>query len=113
MEKHIFAAASFYNKKYFFDEACADIPGGVQAELSAFCKSAAEMIQGIFYAAYDDNDIIFGSQSAEDDLNFDEIGARLITDRMVDENPELVKSLRLWHALYKTEQGKKIRKQYS
>ena len=111
-EKNIIAAASYANKKYFFDaESCAEIPGGVRKELETLCKSAAELIQGVFSVAYmqKSGEIIFAADSDDDnEIDFDEIGARLITDKFVKENSELIKSLQLWHALYKTEQGQKI-----
>jgi len=110
--KNIIAAASYYNKKYYFDPNCVDIPGGVKKELEALCKTGAEMVQGIFDISYNDiGEIGFKVSGEEEDHNFDEIGARIIIDKLVKENEELIKSLQLWHALYKTEKGQKIREQ--
>ena len=106
----IISAASYYNKKYYFNPDCGNIPDGVKKELEVLCKTGAEMLQGIFDISFDQNgSIVFEASGAEDDFDFDEIGSRIITDKLVKDNEQLVKSLQLWHALYKTEKGQKVR----
>ena len=105
----IFAAASYRGKKFYFDENCSDMPSGVKDEVITLCKSAAELVQGVFYVSYDDSDVTFGSRADDGDTDFDEIGARLMTEIIIEEHAELHKSLRLWHALYRTDRGAALR----
>jgi len=108
--KEIIAAASYYNKKYYFNEICAEMPGGIKKELAALCKLAAEEIQGIFTVSLDNGgSVAFAASGEESDHGFDEIGARLITDKLVVDNAELIKSIQLWHALNMTELGRKVK----
>jgi len=110
-ENVVITAVSYYDKKYYFNEACKDMPGGVAKEILNLCKIGAEMTQGVFFISYNnDGGIIFSVKGAEDDHNFDDIGARLITDKLAKENTELINSLQLWHALTRTEKGVNLKK---
>ena len=108
--KTVIAAASYYNKKIFINPDCADIPEGVRSELLDLCKQGAEMAKGVFQIGYNQNgEVIFSANGDEDDAAFDEINARVITDKLIKDNTELIKSIQLWHALYVTEIGKSLR----
>ena len=111
MGKLIIAAASYYNKKFYFNDLCKSMPKGVIAELSSVVKLAAESVKGIFSVGfYENGNIFFIAEGDENDLKYDEKNAKKITDNVMNENKELIKSIQIWHALYMTEQGKKLKK---
>jgi len=109
MTKDILTAASFYKRARYFNERYANLPTQVRDELLAACSLAAEQARGIVTLGfYEDGSVFVEANGAEDDLNYDEIGARRIVDTMLDEKEELFRSLRLWYAAFCTDEGQKI-----
>ena len=107
--KTVIAASSAYNKKYFFNGEFASMPKGVQDEIRILCTLFTEKCGGIFTLGYvTDGSVFMEAEKAEDDLDYDEIGARLETDRLQKEKSKFFHSLSLWFAAFKTEDGKSI-----
>ena len=110
MEKQIICAASFYERKYFFDPQFENFPEQAKIELRALCGSAAETIRGIFCVGYyDGGSVFFEARGHENDGMFDEIGAKITTEALTKQKAELIGSLRMYYKLYKTADGEKIR----
>jgi len=109
MEKDIVAAASFYKHVRFFNEAYNDLPAAVRDELVAACALTAEEVRGVvtmgFYA---DGTVFIETDGAADDFDYDEIGARLVIDRLTAEKTELLRGLQLWYVAFRTDEGKNI-----
>jgi len=109
MIKNILAAASFYKRARYFNDEYANLPTQVRDELLAACSLAAEQTRGIVTLGfYEDGTVFAEASGAEDDLNYDEIGARLLVDTMLEEKADLFRSLRLWYAAFCTDEGQTI-----
>jgi len=109
MTKSILAAASHYKRARYFNEEYTDLPTAVRDELQAACSLSAEAARGIVTVGfYGDGTVFVEAEGAPDDHNYDEIGARLIVDSMLDEKAELFRALRLWYAAFRTEEGKTL-----
>lgn len=100
--------ASCYNRKFFFNPDYDFIPQAVKTELKAICSSMAEKLHGFFEIGfYQNGDFYIGAFGADDDFDFDEIGAGLEISRIEKEKKELFKSLQLCYAYQKTYKGSK------
>jgi len=109
MTKDIITAASFYKKARYFNDTYKNLPTAVREELLAACALTAEAVRGVVSIGfYSDGTVFIEAEGAEDDWNYDEIGARLIVDEMTTEKAELLRALRLWYAAFCTEEGKQI-----
>lgn len=111
MEKTTIAAASFYRQGYSFNTEFDGLPADIKNEIRIICTSLAQKLHGVFTMGFygGDGSIYFEAFGEETDYNFDEIGAKLEVDKLTAEKKELIKTLGLWYAVFKTEQGKEIR----
>lgn len=97
MKKIVVNSASAYNKKYYFNPKFDALPDKVKTDLKIITVCTAEKIKGIFIIGFfEDGRAYFETASANDDFNFDDIGAALEINRISREEEELIKSLELW-----------------
>ena len=109
MEKDIVVAASFYKHARFFNERYSGIPTAVREELVALCALTAEEVRGVVTMGFYGNGAIFiEADGAADDFDYDEIGARMVIDRVTEEKSELFRALQLWYVAFMTDEGKGI-----
>lgn len=113
MDKTPIAAASFYKQAYSFNGAFDGLPPDIKDEIKILCVSLAQKLHGVFTLGfYADGGLYFEAFGEAADYNFDEIGAKLETDQLAAEKKDLIKALRLWYAVFQTEEGEKIRRAY-
>jgi hypothetical protein len=113
MEKKTLAAASFYKQAYSFNETFGGLPADIKNEIKILCVSLAQKLHGVFTLGfYEDGSLYFEAFGETEDYNFDEIGAKLETDKLTTEKKELIKALTLWYAIYQTADGEKARKEW-
>jgi len=99
MEKKILSAASFYKKSYYFNfDDFADLPYAVQKELQKIITSAAEHTRGeILMGIYSDGQVFLESRGADDDYDYDEIGAKYYVNKTAKDEEEFFESIQIWY----------------
>lgn len=110
--KKIMAAASFDKQKYFLDPEYAALPQGIKDEVQTICVYLAEKLMCTFTVGFhtESGDVYFETVKSEEVLDFDDIGAELEIKALQKEKAELVKALKLWYLIYKTDKGEEIKK---
>ncbi len=99
-DKIVLAAASCMEQKYFFENKFKGLPIEVQKELQILCVTLAEKLGCTFLIGfYEDGEVYFETVAAENDLNFDEIGAELEIKEILRKHKELIHALELWYQL--------------
>ncbi|MCI8804704.1 MAG: hypothetical protein HFE59_02205 [Clostridiales bacterium] len=98
MKKIVLSAASCYNKKYYINPNMEkNLPSQIKDEIKALVASMAEKLHCIFTLGfYENGNIYIETSSVENDFDFDEIGAKLETEKIKKEKAELLNSLNLW-----------------
>ncbi|MHC1748990.1 MAG: DUF6145 family protein [Cellulosilyticaceae bacterium] len=109
MEKQMLICISPYNHKYFLEQNFNDVPNAIKEELIDEVAKIAEKVNAIISIGFYEDGNIYIEQRSEDELAFDEIGSALEIKRFQTEKKELLKSLRMWYLLYRTEKGKIIK----
>lgn len=109
MEKQLVICASPYEHKYFFEEKFEDIPTSIKEELIEAIAAIAEKVNGIISLGFYDNGNIYIEQTATDDVLVDDIGSALEIKRFQSERKELLKSLKMWYMIYRTQQGQIVK----
>ena len=109
MERQVLAAASFYNKSYFFNDKVlefANLPQNVQKEVQTLLVNACEYTGGVMVLGFTpDGEVLLEASGSADDINYDEIGARYHVNDIVKHESELLQSLNLWYNLIIKESG--------
>lgn len=110
--KKIMAAASFDKQKYFLDPEYYDIPQGIKDEVQTICVYLAEKLMCTFTIGFhtESGDVYFETVRSDEILDFDDIGAELEIKALQKEKAELIKALKLWYLIYKTDKGEEIKK---
>ena len=97
MSKEVIAAASFYKQKYFMNPKFSVLPKDIKTEIQALSICSAEKIRGVFVIGfYDNGDIYIEAQREENDFEYDEINAELVSNNVLTEKEELIKALKIW-----------------
>ena len=108
MEKQILAASSYYKKSYYYNfDSFADLPHAIQEELQKIMTAAAEQTAGeILSGFYSDGQVFIESRGADDDLYYDEIGAKYYVNRLATDEGAFFESLQLWFVITRTDNGR-------
>ena len=109
MEKTILISISPYIQKYYLNEKYEDLPKDIKEEIIAKLSVVAENTDCIISLGFDDKGEIFIEERHEDPIGHDDIGVALEIKRLQTEEIELLKSLKLWHMIYRTQNGKIVR----
>jgi hypothetical protein len=111
--KKLMAAASFDKQKYYLDEEFSSLPQGIKDELQTICVYLAEKLMCTFAVGFhtESGDVYFETIRSEEVLDFDDIGAELDIKALQKEKSELIKALKIWYLIYKTDKGEEIKKQ--
>lgn len=93
-ENIVLAAASTYDKKYYFNPEFDSLPKQVKDELKVICVSHTADVGGIFSISFTEDGVLLLEASAdEEDILYDEIGAHLRVKRLQREKKDLWESL--------------------
>lgn len=109
MEKKLVICVSPYEHKYYLENEFQDIPDSIQGELIEAIAAIAEKVNGIISIGFYEDGNIYIEQTSQDDVFVDDIGSALEIKRFQVEQKELLKSLKIWYMIYRTEQGKIIK----
>ena len=110
MDENIIAGASFETQKFYFSSEYDGLPQSIKEDIQIICVTLAEKLGCTFLMKFDeDGNVYFETVRAEDDFNFDEIGAELEIKEVQRKEKELLNALRLWYLIYKTDQGESVR----
>lgn len=109
MEKKLVICASPYEHKYFIEKEFEDIPLSIKEELVEAIAEIAEKVNGIISLGFNTEGNIYIEQTSQDDVLVDDIGSALEIKRFQSEKKELLKSLKIWYMIYRTEQGKIVK----
>ncbi len=100
MEETTLLGASWYNQKYYFNSAFAELPREVQDELHILAVEFTEDVGGVFTIYFgEDACPHFSVRSAEGDQRFDEIGAELLIKKYQREKADLMAKLAVFYRL--------------
>ncbi len=112
MKKEVISAANCSIQKYYFNQEFNKIPIELQKQIKYICVLLAEKLNCIFLIGfYENGDIFFETQAEESNIDYDEIGAKLEIERIKREEYELINSLQIWYAVFKTKEGEEIQNQ--
>ena len=101
MKENIIVGASVYTGKFFINPLYKDIPEQVLEELREIAIIYAQKLHCYFSVNFDDEGNVYFETRAEDwDINFDDIGARLDINKIINEKEELLNSLKLWYRVF-------------
>lgn len=109
MEKQIVVCASPHQHKYFFEPSFNDMPLAIKEEITEAVAAIAEKVNAVIALGFKPDGNLFIEQTEEGDVFADEIGAELEIKRFQSEKAELLKSMRLWYMIYRTEQGQIVK----
>lgn len=109
MEKQIVVCASPHNHKYYFEPSFNDMPLAIKEEITEEVAKIAEKVNAIITLGFYENGNFYIEQTEGTDVFADEIGAELEIKKFQKEKEELLKSMRLWYIIYRTEQGQLVK----
>ncbi len=101
-EKVVLAAASTYDKKYYFNDDFEQVPQSIQDELKIICVLHTAEVGGIITVSFDEEGSLIVEASAdEEDVLYDEIGSHLKVKQLLREHKALWESLeKFFEAFY-------------
>lgn len=110
MQENVIAAASWEKQKFYFSGEYDGIPQSIKEDIQIICVTLAEKLCCTFIIKFDEEgNVYFETVKAEDDFNFDDIGAELEIKAIQRKEKELLNALRLWYLIYKTDKGESIK----
>lgn len=105
MEKQLIICASPYEHKYFFEPQFEEIPQSIKEELVEAIAAIAEAVNGVISIGFNVEGNIYIEQVSQEDVFVDDIGVALEIKRFQKDKEELLKSLKMWYMIYRTDEG--------
>ncbi len=100
-EKIILAAASTYDKKFYFNEDFDMLPQRVKDELKIICVMHTADVGGIITILFDEEgNLLIEATADEEDILYDEIGSHLKIKEILKEHKELWESLETFYQTF-------------
>ena len=97
----VLCGASAYNKKYYFNEMFSSLPQGIKDELHIMCVLFTADVGGVLQLVFDEEgNLQMRTQTQEDDILYDEIGAALKIKQIRNEKADLLQSLELYFKVF-------------
>ncbi len=109
MEKQLVVCASPQAQKYYFEPTFNDMPQAIREELTAAIARIAEKTKAVISLGFYEDGNFYIEKTEESDVFADEIGIELEIKQFQKEKAELLKSLRLWYMIYRTEEGQLVK----
>ena len=92
--RKILCGASYYEQKFYLNEAYSSLPQAVRDELKAMCVMFVDEVSGIIMLEFDDEgNLRIVVTSKPDDFYFDEIGSELKVRQLRNQKRELFDQL--------------------
>ena len=101
-DEQVLCASSKYEQKYFLNTRFNDtLPRQVKEELQALMVLYTEDVGGILTLSYDeDGNLYFSTTAADNDLDYDEIGAFLKIKQYQEKYKELLEDLEEYYQTF-------------
>lgn len=97
----VLCGANAYEQKYYFNQDFKKLPKSVQDELHIICVLFTEEVGGIFTISFDPaGNVLLNTESAEDDIYYDEIGSGLLINEVRRKRAELFETLNLYYRVF-------------
>lgn len=103
MEKdyEVLCGASSYEKKFYINEAFANLPDSIKDELKIMCVVFTEDVGGIIVLEFDEEGkLLIRTEADEGDLLYDEIGAGLKVKQLQKEKEETFEALEMFYKVF-------------
>lgn len=105
-EKIVLAAASTYDKKYYFNDEFNDLPQRIKDELKITCVMHTADVGGIVTISFDeDGTLLLEASADEEDILYDEIGSHLKIKEILKQKRELWESLETYFKVFYLGEG--------
>ncbi len=108
MSKQMIVCASIETKKYYFNPDFNDMPESIKEEIKEESIKMSQKVQGIIAIGFNDDGNIYIEEQRKD-VFVDTIGVELEIRNFQKEKQELLKSLKTWYMIYRTQNGKIVR----
>ncbi len=97
----IICGANAYEQKYYFNEKFSMLPDPIKEELHIICVLFTEDVGGAFLIGFDDEgSVMLITDSNEEDLLYDEIGAGLLVKELQKRKQDLFESLEMFYKAF-------------
>ena len=97
----ILCGANAYEQKYYFNEKFAKLPDAIKEELHIICVLFTEEVGGAFLIGFDDDGSLMQmTDSDEEDILYDEIGAGLLVKEVKKRRQDLFESLETFYRAF-------------
>lgn len=97
----VLCGANSYEQKYYFNKDFSLIPEDIQKEINIICVLFTEDVGGIFTMVFDeDGHLQLETQVDDADYLYDEIGSRLLIDKITKTRKELFASLEMFYKVF-------------
>lgn len=103
MEKdyEVLCGASSYEKKFYLNEAFANLPDSIKDELKIMCVVFTEDVGGIIVLEFDEEGtLLIRTEADEGDLLYDEIGAGLKVKQLRNEKEQTFEALEMFYKVF-------------
>jgi len=100
-DRIVLAASSSYDRKYFFNQEFEALPESIREDIQVMLVMFTMEIGGILTMSFDeDGTMLIESESDEEDILYDEIGADLKIKQMTIDRQELFQNLELFFKVF-------------
>ena len=101
-ETNVLCSASYYNKKYYFNDMYNALPQQIKDELKIMCVLFTEEVGGVIIVEFDEEDgsLMLKTSAAEDALLYDEIGAGLKLNELRIKKRELFEAVETYYKVF-------------
>ena len=100
-ERIVLCGANSYEQKYYFNKDFALIPEDIQNEIHIISVLFTEDVGGTFTMVFDeDGTLQLETQVDDGDYLYDEIGSRLLIDKISKTKRELFRSLEMFYKVF-------------
>jgi hypothetical protein len=106
VEKQLILSISPIEQKYYLATDFKDIPQAIREDLLEVSARLAEKIGNVICVGFYPNGNLYIEEMSEETIFRDEIGSELEIKQFQMKNKELLRSLKMWYLIYRTEEGK-------
>lgn len=97
----VLAASSSYDRKYYFNPDFQALPDTIKEDIQVMMVMFTMEIGGVLTLAFsDDGEMLIETESDEEDILYDQIGAHLKIKQMTKERADLFESLEMFFKVF-------------
>ena len=100
-DKVVLCGANSYNEKYYLNPDFEGLPDHVKEELKIMCVLYVHDVGGVLTLVFEENgELCFEVTSEDFDPTFDDIGSRLLINKLQTEKSELLEALQMYFRVF-------------